>query len=134
MPSSQEKCILIVEDNENVREVAVDFLANQGYAIIEAEDGAATLRHLVNCGEIDLLFTDVNLPGSMCGLKIANAAKRMQPGIKVLLTTGYAESVVDHCNCKNPSAEVILKPYRRAKLLGMIESLLDSNSYQSSLA
>ncbi len=120
--------ILVVEDDESVREVAVDFLADHGYEISEAEDGEEAIGHLMKARAFDLLFTDVNLPGDMGGLKIAAEAKQLQPNIKVLLTTGYAASIVEDSGSNNPTADVILKPYRQVKLLKMVEALLGRNA------
>jgi CheY-like chemotaxis protein len=116
--------ILVVEDNESVREVAVDFLLDHGYEIVEAEDGLDALQHLKGRSAFDLLFTDVNLPGGMSGLGVASEARQLQPNIKVLLTTGYSESIVKDKGGGSQAENVILKPYRQAKLLEMIRSLL----------
>lgn len=117
--------ILIVEDDESVREIPAQILRDQGYDVVEAETGDKALRHLKDDGRFDLLFTDVVLPGGMNGAEIAAEALRIQPGIKVLYTTGYSENAVIHHGQLDTGVTLITKPYQRVELLRMVRDLLE---------
>ncbi len=93
---------------------------------MEAGDGKEAIKHLKGSQPFDLLFTDIVLPGGMNGVEIAEQAKRIQPNIKVIFTTGYAEKAVVHSGQLDPSAALLSKPYRREELLGKVHALLDS--------
>ena len=118
--------ILVVEDDENVRRDPVIILRDQGYEVEEAGDGKEAIQHLQNGQPFDLLFTDIVLPGGMNGVQIAEEAKRIQPNIKVIFTTGYAETAVVQNGQLDPSVTLINKPYRREELLDKVHALLDS--------
>ena len=118
--------ILVVEDDPGVRKGAVAILRSHGYEVVEAGDGNEAIDHLKTGQSFDLLFTDVVLPGGMNGVEIAEQAKRLQPSIKVLYTSGYAENAVVHNGQLDPGVTVVTKPYRRAELLGKVRTLLDS--------
>ncbi|MCZ6772585.1 MAG: PAS domain S-box protein, partial [Proteobacteria bacterium] len=118
--------ILVVEDDERLRAIPVRTLRKRGYEIVEAVDGKAAIKHLRDSQPFDLLFTDVVLPGGMNGVKIAEQANRIQPNIKVLYTTGYAENAVVHSGQLDPDVPLLNKPYSRAELLGKVRALLDS--------
>ncbi len=117
--------ILIVEDDENVREIPVSILRDQGYDVVEAKDGKEAIKHLKDARPFDLLFTDVVLPGGMSGLDIAQEAKRLQPGIGVLYATGYTKNAVVHNGELDPNVTLVNKPYRRQELLEKIRAVLD---------
>ena len=84
--------ILVVEDDKFLREIPERILRDHGYEVVGAENGDEAICHLKDNGTFDLLFTDIILPGKMTGLDIAEEAHRLQPNIKVVYTTGYAES------------------------------------------
>lgn len=119
------ECILVVEDDESVREIPVGILRNQGYTIIEAGDGEEAIKQLKSNRFFDLLFTDMMLPGGMNGVEIAEQAKELQPNIKVLYTTGYAENSVINNGMLDPAVALVNKPYRRTELLEKIRATLD---------
>jgi PAS domain S-box-containing protein len=123
------KRILVVEDDSDVRKIPAAILRDRGYEVVEAEDGAEAIDHL-NAGQpFDLLFTDVVLPGGMSGVEIAEAAIRLQPDIKVLYTTGYAENTIVHHGKLDPGVTLVNKPYRRAELLEKVRAILDSEDH-----
>jgi CheY-like chemotaxis protein len=119
--------ILLVEDDESLREVPVRMLRRQGYEVVEARNGEEAIKRLSADGPFDLLFTDVVLPGGMNGVEIAAQAKRGQPDIKVLYTTGYSENAVVHNGQLDPGVTLISKPYRRQELLEIIHSVFDGD-------
>ena len=119
------KHILVVEDDENVRNVPVNILRSQGYEIVEAADAREAIEHLETGRPCDLLFADVVLPGGMSGVELVEEAKRIRPGIKVLHTTGYAENAVMRRGELVEEIMMVNKPYRRAELLHKIRATLD---------
>jgi CheY-like chemotaxis protein len=119
--------ILVVEDDATLREVPVAMLRRHGYDIVEAADGAQAVTALEADGNFDLLFTDVVLPGGMSGVDIAAAAERLQPGIKVLYTSGYTENAVVHNGRLDPGVNLLTKPYGSDRLLEMVRAVLDGD-------
>ncbi|MBT3702145.1 MAG: PAS domain-containing protein [Alphaproteobacteria bacterium] len=124
-PAPGSERILVVEDDPGVRAVSVNMLSSHGYEIVEAEDGKEAIALLEGNPKFDLLFTDIVLPGGMNGMDIVDAAQKIQPGIKVLYTTGYAERAVVHNDELDLNAEVVNKPYRRSELLEKVRAILD---------
>ena len=118
--------ILVIEDDENVRKVSVRILRDQGYEVAEAVDGKEAIEHLKDNQPFDLLFTDVVLPGDGNGVEIAEEVKRIQPGIKVLYTTGHTENAVVHNRQPGLDVTLINKPYRRAELLEKVREIFSS--------
>jgi len=90
------------------------------------KDGNEAVKYLKDGQSFDLLFTDVVLPGGMNGDDVAKEAKRLQPGIQVLYTTGYAETAIVHNGRLDPGVILVNKPYRRRDLLEKVRTLLDS--------
>src|SRR4029077_5114125 len=84
--------VLVVEDNAIVRSVAVARFEELGHTVLEAGSAAAALELLASAAPIDLLFTDVVIPGGMGGLDLARRALELRPGIRVIFTSGYAAS------------------------------------------
>jgi len=119
--------ILVVEDDPAVREVPVNILRAQGYDIVEANDGAEAIARLRDGRPFDLLFTDIALPGGMSGVEIADAARDIQPDIKVLFTTGYTENALVHRGNLEPGTNLVNKPYRRSELLEKVRANLDGS-------
>lgn len=118
--------ILIVEDDASVRKIPASILREQGYEVVEAENGVEAIRCLTSGPAFDLLFTDVVLRGGMNGVEIAKEAVLLQPDIKVLFTTGYAQDTGGLQGELGFGAVLINKPYRRAKLLETVHAILDS--------
>ena len=102
--------VLVVEDEPVVRGVILEMLGEQGYRTLEAVDGPSGLRVLRADKRIDLLVTDVGLPG-MNGRQLADQAREIRPGLKVLFITGYAESVAMSDGFLQPGMEMITKPF-----------------------
>ncbi len=117
--------ILVVEDDPGVRKGPVKILRGHGYEVAEAGNGEEAIDHLKTGRSFDLLFTDVILPGGMNGVEIGEEAKRLQPDIKVLYTTGYAKNAVAHHGRLDSGKTLVNKPYRRAELLEMVRAVLD---------
>jgi CheY-like chemotaxis protein len=125
VPDGQGKeTVLVVEDDPNVREYTTELLRDLGYTVIEAEDGPSALRQVERHRSVDLLFTDVGLPG-MNGRELADEARRRRPDLKVLYTTGYARNAVVHHGRVDPGVQLIAKPFTYADLASKIRSVLD---------
>ena len=115
--------ILVVEDNPSLRDLAVKMIRGLGYTVYQADDANDALV-IMDEKEIDLLFTDVVMPGGMTGLSLAAAAKERNPKIKILLTTGYSEAFVKSENGDRQQTELISKPYRKQDLASKISDIL----------
>ncbi|QRE77879.1 hybrid sensor histidine kinase/response regulator [Methylobacterium aquaticum] len=103
--------VLVVDDEPTVRMLVTEVLGDLGYRAIEAADGAAGLAVLQSGARIDLVVTDVGLPGGMNGRQMADAARVRRPGLKVLFITGYAESAALGTGRLEPGMQVLTKPF-----------------------
>ncbi len=118
--------ILVVEDQEAVRAVACGFLEDFGYDIIEAGDGFEALSKLQEHDDVDLMFSDVVMPGGMNGFDLAQAALSMKPGLKVVHTSGYPKGAMVHQDePRFKEGFIIMKPYRREDLQKIIKDALE---------
>ena len=127
MPHGHET-ILVVEDEPSVRAVVVQLLRNLGYTVIEAEDGAEALERLDEVGEIDMLFTDIVLPGGMTGKDVASEVLKRQPAARLLYTSGYAAEVMDEGGRVARDGEFLSKPYPMKVLASRIREILDATA------
>ena len=123
-PRGEGETVLVVDDEPTVRMLVTEVLADLGYMAIEAEDGAAGLRTLNSTARIDLLVTDVGLPGGMNGRQLADAARIGRPGLKVLFITGYAENAVLSHGHLDPGMHVMTKPFTMDALAIRIKELI----------
>jgi CheY-like chemotaxis protein len=118
--------ILLVDDEPNLRMVMTDILTELGYEVIEAQDGQSAMRVLDSGVALQLLVTDVGLPGGMNGRQIADAARARLPQLKVLFVTGYAENAAIGSGIIGPGMQVMTKPFsiddfvRRVKEMGCV--------------
>ncbi|HMO55919.1 MAG TPA: response regulator, partial [Roseiflexaceae bacterium] len=116
--------ILLVEDDEQVRQYARQQLISLGYIVLEAANGPEALAILHERDDIDLLFTDIVMPGGMSGRDLADAAYAIYPQLKVLYTSGYTENAIIHQGRLDPGIQLLTKPYRRADLARKIREAL----------
>ncbi|MBR9885493.1 MAG: PAS domain S-box protein [Oceanospirillales bacterium] len=119
--------ILVVEDEKEVRALAVRVLRSLGYEVLEAADGPAALELLDRDPEIDMLFTDVVLPGGMHGPDIAQAARKLRPDLPVLYTSGYTGNAIQQLEALSQEVRLIAKPYAIEDLAEQIRSVLDES-------
>ncbi|GJD47404.1 Blue-light-activated protein [Methylobacterium crusticola] len=117
--------ILIVDDRRDVAELARAILRDFGYTTLMATDGRQALEVLDGSETVDLLFSDLIMPGGMNGVMLAREARRRQPRLKVLLTTGYAEASLERTDAGGTEFEIINKPYRRMELARRVRTVLD---------
>jgi PAS domain S-box-containing protein len=122
--AGQGESVLIVDDEPTVRMLVTEVLQDLGYTAIEAADGAAGLRVLQSEARVDLLVTDVGLPGGMNGRQLADAGRALRPGLRVLFITGYAENaVISHGHLEH-GMHVLTKPFAMEALALRIKDLV----------
>jgi PAS domain S-box-containing protein len=125
-PEPRRPKILVVEDQEAVRAVACGFLGDFGYDIVEAEDGLQALARLQENPDIDLMFSDVVMPGGLNGFDLAQAARGIRPDLKVVHTSGYPKGAMVHQEePRFREGFIIMKPYRREDLHKIIRDALE---------
>ena len=116
--------VLVIDDDATVRLLVVEILEENGYATLEAEDGPSGLRVLQSDVRIDLLITDVGLPGGMNGRQVADAARIGRPGLKVLFITGYVQAAAVGNGLLEEGMKVITKPFAMATLGAKVRELI----------
>ena len=122
--ASAEEVVLIVEDNEEVRAYSVMVLSELGYRVVEAADAEQALAIINSKQRLDLLFTDVVLPGKS-GRVIADEAQALRPDLKVLFTTGYSRNAIVHHGRLDAGVQLISKPFTFEQLATRVRDVLD---------
>jgi CheY-like chemotaxis protein len=117
--------VLVVEDDALVRKYVVTQVGSLGYTTLEAGNAAEALVVIDNTEGIDLLFTDVIMPGSMNGRQLADEALKRRPALKTLFTSGYTENAIVHHGRLDSGVLLLAKPYRKSDLARMIGLALD---------
>ena len=121
--------ILLVEDNPDVRKVTARRLQNLGYVVVEAASGARAVELLSTGAKVDLVFSDVVMPGGMSGFELAHWMQEHSPAVPVLLTSGFAEDVARAGEAPAASElEILRKPYTGAELARALRKALDDGS------
>ena len=115
--------VLVLEDEPTVRELVCEILRDLGYRVLQANDGPSGLLLLQSSLEIDLLITDVGLPG-LNGRQVADAARTHRPNLKVLFMTGYAENAAIASGFLDPGMAIITKPFAVETLATRIREIL----------
>lgn len=126
VPAGQHRKVLLVDDDEDVRAVAVDMLTGLGYEVVVASNGPEALDTLARIADIDVLFTDVVMPGGMDGGEVAQQARQLRPGIRVLFQSGYFEGALVRKGSIAANTHFLVKPYRRKDLALMMEQVLEA--------
>ncbi len=116
--------VLVVDDEPTVRMLVADALKDVGYHVLEAEDGAVGLKLLRSEAKVDLLITDLILPGGMSGRQLAEAARAARPNLRVLFITGYAENALVGNGQLEPGTPVVTKPFAMDALVRRTKDLL----------
>ena len=116
--------VLVVDDEATVRMLVVEVLQDLGYDAIEASDGHAGLEILRSSARIDLLVSDVGLPGGMNGRQLADAGRALRPRLKVLFITGYAENAVISGDDPPQATAVLTKPFSLEALALRIRGMI----------
>jgi signal transduction histidine kinase/DNA-binding response OmpR family regulator len=121
-----KETILVVEDDEGVRAAVCDMLADLGYGVLRAENAESALAVLKGGAKIDLMFTDVVMPGPMHTRELARLAREFNPEIKILFTSGYTQNAIVHNGRLDADVFLLSKPYRKDDLARKLRSLLDA--------
>ena len=116
--------VLVVDDETSIRHLVDEVLEETGYSVIGAADGAAGIKILQSAKRIDLLITDVGLPNGMNGRQVADAARALRPGLKVLFITGYAENAAVGNGHLEPGMELLTKPFAMSDLVRKVQEML----------
>jgi len=117
--------LLIVDDETSLAEIAEESLQSLGYLVLTANNGKQALEQLANNPGIDLLFSDVVMPGGINGFELAEQAKANCPKLKILLTSGYSEKVITRNGQARFETDLLNKPYTQNELAQRVRSLLD---------
>jgi PAS domain S-box-containing protein len=126
LASGGTETILVAEDDEDVRATVIDTLSDLGYRVLKAKDAASALSVIESGVPVDLLFTDVVMPGPMRSTELARKAKERLPNIAVLFTSGYTENSIVHGGRLDAGVELISKPYSREALARKVRHLLNN--------
>jgi PAS domain S-box-containing protein len=122
---ASREVILVVEDDDDVRQFSSDSLRELGFSVLEANDGPSALRVLELRPDVKMLFTDVGLPG-INGRELVEAARKRRPQLKVLFTSGYARNAIVHQGRLDQGVQLLTKPFTRAQLAARVRDVLDS--------
>jgi CheY-like chemotaxis protein len=123
-PMCHHETILFVEDDERVRRLTGETLAELGYRVLQADGAAEALRQLDSNAQVDLLFTDIVMPETD-GRKLADQACKRRPALKVLFTTGYTRNAIVHGGVLDPGVNLIVKPYSVEMLARKLREIFD---------
>ena len=124
-PDGHGETVLVIDDEATVRALLLDVLTDSGYHVIEAQDGPSGLRLLQSEARIDLLITDVGLPGGMNGRQVADAGRQLRPELRVLFITGYAENAVIGHGHLGHGMQIITKPFTIEAVATKVRDILD---------
>ena len=118
--------ILVVEDNEKMRQIVVKQLESLGYHVVARASADAGLAVLAGSAPVDLLFTDIVMPGPMDGFQLARIAAASRPGVKILMTSGFSEARLVADDAITAELRVLSKPYRKQELARTSREILDA--------
>jgi PAS domain S-box-containing protein len=124
--------VLVVEDDADVRAIAVAQLSALGYGVLEAENGSMAMAIIETEARIDLLFTDVVMPGSLSGRQLAEAAATQRPALRTLFTSGYTDNSIVHHGRLDPGVHFLAKPYRARELARRVREVIDARGSDAS--
>ena len=123
--------VLVVEDDAKVRETVVDLLSGLGYAVLKANNAEQALAVIESGVHIDLLFTDVVMPGSVRSTEMVRRAVQTLPALKVLYTSGYTQNAIVHGGRLDPGVELLSKPYSRQQLAFKLRQVLGNDAVEA---
>jgi CheY-like chemotaxis protein len=124
-PRARGETVLVVEDDPDLRALTITFLENLGYPVLEAAEGAAALTVMAS-GRVDVLLTDVVLPGDMNGSQIAAAAAERFPDLKVLYMSGYTRDAIVHNGTLDDGVLLLEKPFRKTDLARKLREAIEA--------
>jgi len=122
--AGREQVVLVIDDEPSLRMLIAEILGDVGYTVIEAADGPSGLRLLQTAPRVDMLITDVGLPGGLNGRQVADAARISRPRLQVLFITGYAENAVVGNGRLDAGMALITKPFAMEALAQKVHQML----------
>jgi len=125
-PGATSAVVLLVEDEPIVRMLMIEMLSDHGYTVLEAHSGRSGLSVVESGAHLDLLITDVGLPGGMDGRQLADAVRQQRPNLKALFITGYAESAALENSRREQGIEIMSKPFTVDAFLAKVEEMTSS--------
>jgi DNA-binding NtrC family response regulator len=128
MNTSRAARILCVEDDRTIRENTSEALRDAGFEVLEAEDGHAAMNILTDPSVVDILFTDVKMPGSLDGVDLVNSVRAEHPAIPVVITSGYASGLSERLRALIPPTVFISKPYCLNEVVDILKALTANDS------
>ncbi|TMJ01235.1 MAG: response regulator [Alphaproteobacteria bacterium] len=132
-PAQGTETVLVVEDDAQVNQLAVEALTERGYRVLSASDGGSALRLAADAAQLDLLLTDVVLPGGMNGRELADQMRQRRADIKILYMTGYTRNAIIHHGRLDPDIDLLTKPFTADALTRKVRRVLDVNGASSSV-
>ncbi|MBP0597451.1 PAS domain S-box protein [Herbaspirillum sp. LeCh32-8] len=129
-----DETILVVEDDPNLQLTVIDTLASLGYRVLKADNGERALAIVQSGIHIDMVFTDVVMPGSVPATELARQARQLLPGVEVLFTSGYPRDAIVHEGRLDAGVELLSKPYRINQLARRIRHMLSNRAHHEQLA
>ncbi|MGV3743004.1 MAG: histidine kinase famiy protein [Burkholderiaceae bacterium] len=125
----EKRTVMVVDDNDDVRQLVQRFLASLGYRVIAAASGEEALEMVERYGNVDILFTDIIMPGGMNGIQLAGRMQELKPNLPVLYATGYIEEVADQGGSSS-EMNILSKPYSHTELANRLRAALEKSSLQ----
>src|SRR5262249_35859869 len=125
------RTVLLVDDEPDLLDVATAFLLHAGYIVLSAADGESALRTLEHNPDIDIVVTDVLMPGGMNGVELAEDVRQISPSTRVLFTSGYTANMLAEKKISLQSCVLLHKPYRLAELAAAIERMMAETAAQA---
>jgi CheY-like chemotaxis protein len=118
--------VLVVDDESDILEVAVIYLAEMGLTALRAKDGASALKMIAQHGEIDLIVTDIVMPGGMYGAELVQKARALRPALKVIYSSGFPAEVLAKRTMPLMEGPLLRKPYQRADFSAIVHRVMES--------
>jgi len=118
--------VLVVDDEEDLLEVALTYLAEMGITCYEAKDGASALEMIARHSEIDLMVTDIVMPGGMNGVELVQRALEICPGLKIIYSSGFPAEALAERSMPLVDGPLLHKPYQRAEFAAIIQRVMES--------
>ena len=123
-PMGNRATVLVIDDEPMVRMLIKDVLEEVGYDVVDVADGPTGLKVIQSDSRIDLLVTDMGLPGGMSGRQVAEAGREARPNLKVLFVTGYAQTTMLDADFNQSSTQVIGKPFNFEALQNKVREMI----------
>jgi PAS domain S-box-containing protein len=120
--------VLVVDDEEDLLEVALAYLADMGFSALRATDGASALEALANCGEIELMVTDIVMPGGMNGVELVQRARALRPDLKIIYSSGFPAEALAERSMPLVDGPLLRKPYQRSEFAAIVYRVME-NAY-----